>query len=357
MIAESIEWGNSNISFADVLTDLPGRKPSDDARIAIMGGGSWATALAKISLTNVKYINWYMRRQEQIDEFIRLGKNPSYLTGVKFDTDRISFTTDINKVVKTSDILIFATPSPFLKQHLKKLKRRIDDKIVVSAIKGIVPDENMLISDYFSQQYNVPEENMLVIGGPCHAEEVALERLSYLTIASKSREKARYVADKLVNPYIHTRISDDVYGLEYTSVMKNIYAIASGVCHGLKYGDNFQAVLISNAVQEMNRFCTATNPQHRDISESAFLGDLLVTAYSKFSRNRLFGSMIGMGYSVKTAQLEMEMIAEGYYATKTIHELNEKYQVKIPIVEAIYNILYEKSSPMIEIKELTDKLQ
>ncbi|MHB9054788.1 MAG: NAD(P)H-dependent glycerol-3-phosphate dehydrogenase [Paludibacteraceae bacterium] len=357
MIAESIEWGNSNISFADVLTDLPGRKPSDDARIAIMGGGSWATALAKISLTNVKYINWYMRRQEQIDEFIRLGKNPSYLTGVKFDTDRISFTTDINKVVKTSDILIFATPSPFLKQHLKKLKRRIDDKIVVSAIKGIVPDENMLISDYFSQQYNVPEENMLVIGGPCHAEEVALERLSYLTIASKSREKARYVAEKLVNPYIHTRISDDVYGLEYTSVMKNIYAIASGVCHGLKYGDNFQAVLISNAVQEMNRFCTATNPQHRDISESAFLGDLLVTAYSKFSRNRLFGSMIGMGYSVKTAQLEMEMIAEGYYATKTIHELNEKYQVKIPIVEAIYNILYEKSSPMIEIKELTDKLQ
>ena len=298
-----------------------------------------------------------MRRQEQIDEFIRLGKNPSYLSGVKFNTDRISFSSDINKVVKNSDILIFATPSPFLKQHLKKLKRKISDKIVVSAIKGIVPDENMLISDYFIEKYNVPSEKMLVIGGPCHAEEVALERLSYLTIACQSRENARYVADKFINPYIHSRISDDVYGLEYTSVMKNIYAIASGICHGLKYGDNFQAVLISNAVQEMNRFCTATNPQHRDISESAFLGDLLVTAYSKFSRNRLFGSMIGMGYSVKTAQIEMEMIAEGYYATKTIHEMNQKYQVNIPIVEAVYNILYEKSSPLLEISELTSKLK
>ncbi len=357
MIAESIEWGNSNITFSEVLSETPNRKTYDNVRIAIMGGGSWATALAKIALSNVKYINWYMRRQEQIDEFIRLGKNPSYLTGVKFDTDRINFSSDINKIVKQSDILIFATPSPFLKQHLKKLKKKIDDKIVVSAIKGIVPDENMLISDYFIEKYNVPIENVLVIGGPCHAEEVALERLSYLTIACKSREKARYVADKFINPYIHSRISDDVYGLEYTSVMKNIYAIAVGICHGLKYGDNFQAVLISNAVQEMNRFCTATNPQHRDISESAFLGDLLVTAYSKFSRNRLFGSMIGMGYSVKTAQIEMEMIAEGYYATKTIHEMNEKYQVNIPIVNAVYNILYEKSSPMIEIKELTGKLK
>jgi glycerol-3-phosphate dehydrogenase (NAD(P)+) len=322
-----------------------------------MGGGSWATALAKIALSNVKYINWYMRRQDQIDEFISLGKNPSYLTGVKFDTDRITFANDINKVVKMSDVLIFATPSPFLKQHLKKLKRKIDDKIVVSAIKGIVPDENMLISSYSHEKYAVPEENILVIGGPCHAEEVALERLSYLTIASKSREKARLLADKLNNEYIHSRISDDVYGLEYTSVMKNIYAIAAGICNGLKYGDNFQAVLISNAVQEMNRFCMASNPQHRDISESAFLGDLLVTAYSKFSRNRLFGSMIGMGYSVKTAQLEMEMIAEGYYATKTIHELNEKYHVNIPIVDAVYNILYGKNSPILEIKDLTEKLQ
>ena len=357
MITESIEWGNTNISLTDILENNPPKKHVDKVRIAIMGGGSWATALAKIALTNVRSINWYMRRQEQIDEFIRLSKNPSYLTGVKFDTDRIKFTNDINKVVKTSDILVFATPSPFLKQHLTKLKRRLDDKIIVSAIKGIVPDENMLISEYFHEAYKVPVANIVALGGPCHAEEVALERLSYLTIACKSRDNARYIAEKFTNSYIHSRISDDVYGLEYTSVMKNIYAIASGICSGLKYGDNFQAVLISNAVQEMNRFCNATNPQHRDISESAFLGDLLVTAYSKFSRNRLFGTMIGKGYSVKTAQLEMEMIAEGYYATKTIHELNEKYQVNIPIVNAMYEILYNRSSPILEIKELTEKLQ
>ncbi|MGC3978217.1 MAG: NAD(P)H-dependent glycerol-3-phosphate dehydrogenase [Paludibacteraceae bacterium] len=322
-----------------------------------MGGGSWATALAKMALTNLKSINWYMRRQEQIDEFLRSSKNPSYLTGVKFDTDRINFTNDINKVVKMSDILVFATPSPFLKQHLKRLKRKLDDKIIVSAIKGIVPDENLIISDYFHHRYKVPEENIAVIGGPCHAEEVALERLSYLTIACSSRDKARYIAEKFGNEYIHTGISDDVFGLEYTSVMKNIYAIASGICHGLKYGDNFQAVLISNAAQEMERFCNAASPHHRDISETAFLGDLLVTAYSKFSRNRLFGTMIGKGYSVRTAQLEMEMIAEGYYATKTIHELNEKFQVNIPIVDAVYEILYNRSSPVLELKKLTEKLK
>ncbi|MBP1663006.1 MAG: Glycerol-3-phosphate dehydrogenase [Bacteroidetes bacterium] len=357
MITESIEWGNTNTSLNDILTNAPDKKHVEKVRLAIMGGGSWATALAKIALTNIKSINWYMRRQEQIDEFIRTSKNPSYLTGVRFNTDRIRFNTDINKVVKMSDILVFATPSPFLKQHLTKLKRRMEDKIIVSAIKGIVPDENMLISEYFHETYKVPEENIVALGGPCHAEEVALERLSYLTIACKSRDNARYIAEKFTNEYIHTRISDDVYGLEYTSVMKNIYAIASGICSGLKYGDNFQAVLISNAVQEMNRFCNATNPQHRDISESAFLGDLLVTAYSKFSRNRLFGTMIGKGYSVKTAQLEMEMIAEGYYATKTIHELNERYHVNIPIVDAVYEILYNRSSPILEIQQLTEKLQ
>ena len=355
MVIESIEWNDSQVSLDTILSKSA--KNNSDVRLAIMGGGSWATALAKMALTNLKSINWYMRRQEQIDEFLRSSKNPSYLTGVKFDTDRINFTDDINKVVKISDILVFATPSPFLKQHLKKLKRKLDDKIIVSAIKGIVPEENMIISDYFHHHYKVPEENIAVVGGPCHAEEVALERLSYLTIACASRDKARYIADKFSNEYIHTGISDDVYGLEYTSVMKNIYSIASGICHGLKYGDNFQAVLISNAAQEMERFCNAASPHHRDISESAFLGDLLVTAYSKFSRNRLFGTMIGKGYSVRTAQLEMEMIAEGYYATKTIHELNEKLQVNIPIVNAVYEILYNRSSPVLELKKLTEKLK
>ncbi len=330
---------------------------NDKKRIGVIGGGSWATAISKIALTNSDEINWYMRRQEQIDEFVRSSKNPSYLTGVKFDTDRIRFTSDINKLVRTSDILIFATPSPFLKQHLKKLRRKLDNKIIVSAIKGIVPDENMIISDYFEDIYGVPKDNIAVLAGPCHAEEVALERLSYLTFGCSSREKARMLAQRFATSYIKTSISDDILGIEYSSVMKNIYSIAAGICHGLKYGDNFQAVLLSNAIQEMNRFCNATNPLHRDINESAYLGDLLVTAYSKFSRNRLFGTMIGKGYSVKTAQLEMEMIAEGYYATKCIHEINEKYQVSMPIVDAVYEILYNRCSPIMEIRKLTEKLK
>lgn len=330
---------------------------ADRQRIAVLGGGSWATAIAKIVLSNAPEINWYMRRQEQIDDFIRLSKNPSYLTGVKFDTDRINFTSNINHLVATSDILIFATPSPFLKQHLKKLRRRIDNKIIVSAIKGIVPDDNLIITDFFEQQYNVPKENLAVLAGPCHAEEVALERLSYLTIASTSRERAKMLAAKFSTNFVKTTTSDDVTGMEYSSVMKNIYSIASGICHGLKYGDNFQSVLISNAIQEINRFCNATNPLYRDINESAYLGDLLVTAYSKFSRNRLFGTMIGKGYSVKTAQMEMEMIAEGYYATKTIYEINQKYKVDMPIVDAVYEILYNRNSPILKIRELTDKLK
>lgn len=330
---------------------------ADRQRIAVLGGGSWATAIAKIVLSNAPEINWYMRRQEQIDDFIRLSKNPSYLTGVKFDTDRINFTSNINHLVATSDILIFATPSPFLKQHLKRLRRRIDNKIIVSAIKGIVPDENLIITDFFEQVYNVPKENLAVLAGPCHAEEVALERLSYLTIASASRERAKMLAQKFSTNFVKTSTSDDVTGVEYSSVMKNIYSIAAGICHGLKYGDNFQSVLISNAIQEINRFCNATNPLHRDINESAYLGDLLVTAYSKFSRNRLFGTMIGKGYSVKTAQMEMEMIAEGYYATKTIYEINQKYKVDMPIVDAVYEILYNRNSPLLKIRELTDKLK
>ncbi|MDD3196247.1 MAG: NAD(P)H-dependent glycerol-3-phosphate dehydrogenase [Paludibacter sp.] len=330
---------------------------ADRQRIAILGGGSWATAIAKIVLSNAPEISWYMRRQEQIDDFIRLSKNPSYLTGVKFDTDRINFSNNINHLVASSDILIFATPSPFLKLHLKKLRRRIDKKIIVSAIKGIVPDDNLIITDFFEQVYNVPKENLAVLAGPCHAEEVALERLSYLTVASASRELAKMLAPKFTTNFVKTSTSEDVTGMEYSSVMKNIYSIAAGICHGLKYGDNFQSVLISNAIQEINRFCNATNPLHRDINESAYLGDLLVTAYSKFSRNRLFGTMIGKGYSVKTAQLEMEMIAEGYYATKTIYEINQKFKVDMPIVDAVYDILYNRNSPLLKIRELTDKLK
>ena len=325
-------------------------------KIAVIGGGSWATAIAKILLTNTDSINWYMRRQDQIDDFIRYSRNPRYLTALKFDTSKINFTSDINAVVRDSDVLIFATPSPFLKTHLKKLRRKLNKKIIVTAIKGIVPDENMIVSDYFHQKYNVPMDRIAVLAGPCHAEEVSLERLSYLTIACGDRDLARVLASYFENNFVRTSVCDDVYGIEISSVMKNTYALIAGVCHGLKYGDNFHAVFIANALQEMNRFCNAVNPMHRNIDESAYLGDLLVTSYSKFSRNRQFGTMIGKGYSVKTAQLEMEMIAEGYYGTKCIHEINEKYQVTMPILDTTYKILYQRVSPIIAIRELTTNL-
>ncbi len=326
-------------------------------KIAIMGGGSWATAIAKIVLTQSDSINWYMRRDDRIEDFKRLGHNPAYLTSVRFDIDRINFSSDINLVARESDTLIFVTPSPYLKSHLKKLKVKIKDKFIVTAIKGIVPDENIIVSDYFHRYYGVPEENIAVLAGPCHAEEVALERLSYLTVGCKDIEKAKLFARQLSGHFIKTSVNTDVAGIEYASVLKNVYAIAAGICSGLKYGDNFQAVLVSNALQEMNRFLNTVHPISRCTNDSVYLGDLLVTSYSNFSRNRVFGTMIGKGYSVKSAQIEMEMIAEGFYGTKCIKELNRHLHVNMPIVDAVYNILYERISPMIEIKLLTDSFR
>jgi glycerol-3-phosphate dehydrogenase (NAD(P)+) len=329
-------------------------------KIGIMGGGSWATAIAKIVLANNSEteINWYMRRQDRIDDFKNLNHNPAYLTNVIFDTDRINFSTKINQIVASSDTLIFATPSPFLKAHLKKLRRKLDDKNIVSSIKGIVPDENMIISEYFHKMYDVPEENLMVLSGPCHAEEVALDRLSYLTVGCTNRDKAKIFANSLKSNSVKTSITEDIVGIEYSSVLKNVYAIAAGICHGLKYGDNFQAVLVSNAIQEANRFLNIVQPKTRNMTDSVYLGDLLVTAYSRFSRNRMLGTMIGKGYSVKIAQMEMEMIAEGYYATKCVKEINdEKYKVNMPILDAMYNILYQKVTPLIEIKLLTESLR
>ena len=327
--------------------NLPGK-------IAIIGGGTWATAIAKLILNNTDSINWYMRRKDRIDDFKRLGHNPAYLSSVKFDISRIHFSNNLNMTIRNSDTLIFVTPSPYLKQHLKKLKTPLYNKFIVSAIKGIVPDENMIVTDYLKKIYNVPAENLAVIGGPCHAEEVALERLSYLTIGCADTERAKIVANMLNGNFLKTSISQDVEGIEYGSVLKNVYAIAAGICYGLKYGDNFQAVLISNAIQELNRFVNAVNPIDRNICESVYLGDLLVTAYFRFSRNHTFGTMIGKGYSVKTAQIEMEMVAEGYYGTKCIKEVNEKYNVEMPILDAVYNILYNKKSSFTEIRQLTE---
>lgn len=326
-------------------------------KIAIIGGGSWATAIAKIVVGHTHHIGWYMRRDDRIEDFKRLGHNPAYLRSARFNVDEIFFSSDINRIVKEYDTLVFVTPSPYLKNHLRKLKTNIRDKFVVTAIKGIVPDENLVCSEYFHQVYDVPLENLACIGGPSHAEEVALERLSYLTVGCKDVDKAAAFTEVLASVFIKTKTSSDVIGIEYSSVLKNVYAIAAGICNGLKYGDNFQAVLISNAVQEMNRFLTAVHPIQRSIYDSVYLGDLLVTGYSNFSRNRTFGTMIGKGYSVKTAQIEMEMIAEGYFGTKCMKEINRHMHVNMPILDAMYNILYEGINPQIEIKLLTDSFR
>ncbi len=327
--------------------NLPGK-------IAIIGGGSWATAIAKIILSTQEGVVWYLRNSDTIEEFKKINHNPNYLSAVKFDVSRIDFYSDINEAIEAADTIIFATPSPFLKQVLAKVTTDLKDKFVISAIKGIVPDENMLVSDYFIEYFNVPKENTAVLGGPCHAEEVALERLSYLTLGCSDLSKVEEVAQIFKNRYLKTSICKDVIGIEYSSVLKNVYSIAAGICHGMKYGDNFQAVFISNAIEEMKRFIDAAHPIERNITDSVYLGDLLVTAYSRFSRNRTFGTMIGKGYSVKSAQLEMEMIAEGYYGAKCIYEINELYKVDMPILNAVYEILYLRNSATKVIRQLSE---
>lgn len=329
----------------------------DCGKIAIIGGGSWATAIAKIIISHTHHIGWYIRRDDRIDDFLRLGHNPAYLMSVHFKTDEIFFSSDINKIVQAYDTLVFVTPSPYIKSHLRKLRVRLRDKFIITAIKGIVPDENLVCSEYFRQVFDVPYENLACLGGPSHAEEVALERLTYLTVACSDNEKAQAFADVLANDFVKTETSDDVIGIEYASVLKNVYAIAAGICSGLKFGDNFQAVLMANAVQEMARFLNVVHPLERNVYDSVYLGDVLVTGYSNFSRNRTFGTMIGKGYSVKSAQIEMEMVAEGYFGTKCMKEINRHKHVNMPILDAVYNILYERINPQIEIKLLTDSFR
>lgn len=330
---------------------------SENRRIAVIGGGSWATAIIKMLCNNCEQVNWWVRKPETIDYIRKYRHNPHYLNSVELSLDKLELYSDIRKIVAESDVLIMAVPAAFLADALSGLQASdFKNKVVFSAIKGIVPGPNLIVGEYFNQHFDISIENIGVITGPCHAEEVAMEKLSYLTLASLQIEHAEYLAKFISCRYIKTTTSDDIYGTEYSAVLKNVFALAAGICHGLGYGDNFQSVLISNAIQEIERFVNAVHPIDRDIKSSAYLGDLLVTAYSQFSRNRMFGAMIGKGYSVKMAQLEMNMIAEGYYAARCIHEVNQRYNVSMPISEAVYSILYEKVSPAIEIRLLTDKL-
>lgn len=318
-----------------------------------MGGGSWATALAKLLLRNCDNIIWYMRRQDRIDEFLRLRHNPAYLTDVEFDTERIHFTDDINKAADMADTLLLVMPSPYIKSHLNRLTADISGKNIVTAVKGIVPDDNELVSTYMENRYGVAQDHITVVGGPCHAEEVALDRPSYLTIGNDDLEHAEAFARCLGGKNIHTITSTDVVGIEYAAVLKNVYGIAAGIIHGMKQGDNFLAMTVCNSIREMRLFLDTASPRSdRRICESVYLGDLLVTAYSRFSRNHNFGSMIGNGYSVKAARMEMEQTAEGYYGTKCMHEINKIYKVDMPILEGVYDILYRGVAPARAIKRM-----
>ena len=328
-------------------------------KILVVGGGSWATANIKMLGDNTveKEIFWWMRNTEAVEHVQKFGHNPNYLSSVEVKLPAQNISTDLRSLITLADIVLLNVPAAFLKEALAGISP--DDllgKKIVSAIKGIVPDENQIIAEFLNQHYNIPFDHFAVISGPCHAEEVALEKLSYLTIASMDNDLATEFAAMINTRYIKTIVSDDIYGTEYGAVLKNIYAIASGICHGVGYGDNFQSVLISNAIRELERFVAAVHPIDRDIKESAYLGDLLVTAYSQFSRNRTFGNMIGKGYTVRSAQLEMNMVAEGYYAVNCLHEVNKQYNVDMPICDAVYAILYLKRNPYIEMKNLAEKL-
>ncbi|MFA5574888.1 MAG: NAD(P)H-dependent glycerol-3-phosphate dehydrogenase [Brumimicrobium sp.] len=328
-----------------------------DKVVGVIGGGSWATAIVKILTENVPHLNWYMRNEQAIENIKKYRRNPRYLQSVELNTERIYVSSDIQDIIKKSDIILLVTPSAFLMDLFKDFPVELfKGKTVFSSIKGIIPEYHAIPARFIHKSFGIPYDKIGMICGPCHAEEVAMERLSYLTIVCQDEDIAENIAKKFSTRYINTQISDDLFGTELSVILKNIYAIAAGICAGLGYGDNFQAVLIANAIQEIENFIDEVSPIHRDVKSSAYLGDLLVTAYSKFSRNRTFGFMIGKGYSVKIAQMEMDMIAEGYYAVKSIMEINKRFEVEIPIVEAVYNIIYERISPVIEMKILSDKL-
>lgn len=325
---------------------------------AVIGGGSWATALVKILCENLKEVHWYMRSVYIKEHIIKENHNPNYLSSVAFHTEQLRLSNNINEIIAAADYLIFAVPSAFLHEELQKISLSLQDKVVFSAIKGIVPETGLIVGEHFHEVYGIPFKNIGVITGPCHAEEVALERLSYLTIACADAEKAGTMAQVLSGDYINTKISDDIIGTEYAAMLKNIYAIAAGIAHGLGYGDNFQSVLMSNAIREMKRFIKRLHKMKRNINNSAYLGDLLVTGYSVFSRNRMFGNMIGKGYTVKSAIMDMNMIAEGYYAAKSAHIINQRFErkSKTPIINAVYEILYEGKDPKKTFRRLTGKL-
>lgn len=318
-------------------------------QFGIIGSGSWATALAKILTDNGNKIHWWMRNEESIAFLQKRRHNPHYLHGAYFDPAQLQLNSDIQKVVMNSDVLVIAVPSAYVENAFEQVPADLlKGKKIVSAVKGILPSDNQLMNYYLDKHFNFPLADYFTLLGPCHAEEVSAEKLSYLTFSGTDLSVASLIASFFKTEYINTVVNNDVLGVQYAAVLKNIYALGAGIAHGLEYGDNFLSVYIANSASEMEGFLRKFNesdsgvPDTHNYSASVYLGDLLVTCYSLYSRNRTFGNMIGKGYSVKAAQLELNMVAEGYNASKCIHVMNEKMQATMPIASAIYEILWEQ---------------
>jgi len=332
----------------------------ESANFAVIGHGSWASAAVKILLDAGSHVNWYIKNEDVLEHMRIHGNNSRYLSTVHYTNPNLSLYGDVNRAVKNSGIVILATPSAYLEDVMEDITISLDGKFIISAIKGIIPNGYLTVAEWVKKKYNVPSSCFGIISGPCHAEEVALERLSYLTMVSEDIECAETLSKRFGAEYIRLSTSTDVYGVEYSAILKNIYAIACGMCNMLGYGDNFTAVLISNAAKEIHRFLDISHPcKQRAMTDSVYLGDLLVTCYSQFSRNRTFGQLIGHGYSVKNARMEMHMVAEGYHAAACIQKVKERCGLKIdmPIADMMYGILYENWNPRQQVKILQDKLK
>lgn len=331
-------------------------KITDNTRCGVIGYGSWATALVHTLEKNRKEVWWHIRNEEVLEGLLSEGRNVKYLNDLEFDTNIIHAVADMNEVVRNCEIILVAAPSAFLKTVMSELTESLEGKFILSATKGIIPDEFITITEYFNSTFNVPLNNLGVISGPSHAEEVSRGKLSYLTVACTDAENARLIGEMFATSNVKISYSEDVYGIEYAGILKNIYALAGGLAYGLGYGDNFRAVLTAAGAKEMTRFINESHPLDRDTSDAAYLGDLLVTSYSNFSRNRRLGQLIGHGCTVKSALNEMTMVAEGYYAAKCIKYVNEKHHVYMPIADMVYDVLYKKASPRKRMRELTNLL-
>ena len=330
-----------------------GYRIQNNTRCGVIGYGSWATALVHTLEKNNKEIWWHIRNEEVLESMQTEGRNAKYLNDIEFDKDKIVATSDLDEVVRNCEIILVAAPSAYLKKFLEELTEPLEGKFILSATKGIVPDELITITEYFNRTYNLPYSNIGVISGPSHAEEVSKNKLSYLTVACKAEENARLIGEMFATANVRISYSEDIYGIEYAGILKNIYALASGLANGLGYGDNFRAVLAAASAEELTRFINESYPFNRDTMDAAYLGDLLVTSYSSFSRNRRLGKLIGHGCTVKSALNEMTMIAEGYFAADCIKHINEKHKIYMPIAEMVYDVLYKRMSPRKRMKELT----